>query len=186
MKTNQMAAALSHHQIFHKQEAMLLREFDTPMTATSELHSATSSTSSSAAASTQEAGLTAAVSLTMEAGLTAAQAEASALINGRVPQLQDWIDAWASASSTTSYNKEARMRQKKSEARISLGIRKRLRKQVRVIAEVLRAKHRQALTAATSITLAVDSGSRMWPGSDATVSIIRLLRWHLGCLPLWI
>ena len=84
---------------------MLLREFDTPMTATSELHSATSSRSSSAAAPTQEAGWTAAISLTMGAGLTVAQIGASAMLNGRVPQLQDWIDALASASSTTSSTK---------------------------------------------------------------------------------
>ena len=87
----------------------------------------------------------------------AAQAEAEALLKGRVPQLQDWIDAWASASSTVSFRKEARIRQKKGAARRSDGVRKRLRKQIRVIADVLRDRRRQALAAATSITLAVDS-----------------------------
>ena len=45
-----------------------------------------------------------------QAGLTAVPVvdepediEATALLKGRVPQLQDWIDAWASASSTISY-----------------------------------------------------------------------------------
>ena len=74
-----------------------------------------------------------------------------------MPQLKDWIDAWADASSTTSFLKQARIRQKKSEARVTLGLRKRLRKQIRVIAEVLRQQQRQALTAATCISLAVDS-----------------------------
>ena len=37
------------------------------------------------------------------------------------------------------------------------GVRQRVRKMVRVIAEVVRQKHRQALTAATSISLAADS-----------------------------
>ena len=78
-------------------------------------------------------------------------------MKGRVLQLKDWIDAWADASSTTSFLKQARIRQKKSEARVTLGLRKRLRKQIRVIAEVLRQQQRQALTAATCISLAVDS-----------------------------
>ena len=100
-----------------------------------------------------------------QAGLTAVPVvvdepediESTALLKGRVPQLQDWVDAWASASSTMSYRKEFKLRQKKSEARIGDGVRKRMRKMVRVIAEVVRQKHRQALTAATSISLAADS-----------------------------
>ena len=75
----------------------------------------------------------------------AEQAEAEALLKGRVPQLQDWIDAWASASSTTSYRKEDRVRRKRSQGRTSSNIRTRRRKQVRVIAEVIRDQHSQAV-----------------------------------------
>ena len=85
----------------------------------SELHSATNkiSTPGFAASSAREAGLAAV------ADLAAEQAEVSAWLKGRVPPLHKWIDAWAAASSTTSYPKEARGRQKNSEARVSLGVR---------------------------------------------------------------
>ena len=153
------AAVSNHHRSkFHRQAVLQLQALDAKTAASPKLCSAASesSTPELVASSTHQAGLTAVASFTIEEG-TAEQAKASTLLKGRVPQLQDWIDAWASASSTTSYLKESRIRQKKSEARVSLGIRKRLRKQVRVMADVLRDKHRQALTAATSISIAVDS-----------------------------
>ena len=161
LTTRQVAGAISNHNssAFHR-KAVLYH--------TSEIHAATCKTESRgpdlAASSTHKAGLTAAPSLTIEAvGLTTAtdeqatDEEAEALLKGRVPQLQDWIDAWASASSTTSYRKENRVRQKRSQGRTSANIRTRRRKQVRVIADVIRDQHRQAVTAATSISLAVDS-----------------------------
>ena len=159
MTTRQVAGAISNHNssAFHR-KAVLYH--------TSEIHAASKTESRGpdlAASSTEQAGLTAAPSLTIEVGLTTdeqatdEQVEAEALLKGRVPQLQDWIDAWASASSTTSYRKENRVRQKRSQGRTSSNIRTRRRKQVRVIADVIRDQHRQALTAATSTSLAVGS-----------------------------
>ena len=89
-----------------------LQALDTLTAASSELHSATTKTSASAlaASSPHEAGLAAVAGLTLEAGLAAEQPEASALLKGRVPWLQDWVDAWAAASLATSYLKEARIR----------------------------------------------------------------------------
>ena len=59
-----------------------------------------------------EAGSTA----NAEVGLSSAIAEidvaAKQLLKGRVPQLAEWIDAWASSTSTASYRKQERIKQK--------------------------------------------------------------------------
>ena len=168
LSTASMASMLSNHQCTssHRQAMRHFLNIDTPVASSQEAGLAAdvaTSSISSPLSSSQEAGSSTSLSAQaeVEAGLTAAQAaaqaEAEALLKGRVPQLQDWIDAWASASSTVSFRKEARIRQKKGAARRSDGVRKRLRKQIRVIADVLRDRRRQALAAATSITLAVDS-----------------------------
>ena len=93
------------------------------------------------------------------AGLAASEGDIDALtlLKGRVPQLADWIDAWASATNRTSYRKQERLKHKKGEVRKAVCLRKRLRKQVRILAEVTRTSIRQALTAARSITFAMDS-----------------------------
>ena len=96
-----------------KQAVLKLQALDTLAAASFEPHSATSksSTSAFAASSAHESGLTAVAGLT-KAGLTAKQADASALLKGRAPQPQDWVDALASAPSTTGYLKQPRVRQK--------------------------------------------------------------------------
>ena len=104
-----------------------------------------------------EAGPTAKPEVASSSAITEIDAEAEQLLKGRVPQLADWIDAWASSTSAISYRKQERMQQKKGEARKCLSVRKRLRKQVRVLAEVTRTTVRQALTAARCISFATDS-----------------------------
>ena len=83
----------------------------------------------------------------------------AALLQGNVPSAAEWRDAWAMLSETTSLRKCARVRRKQfsadadpTEART----RKRRRKQLCIMAEVLRAEIRDVLRNATSISLSLD------------------------------
>ena len=83
----------------------------------------------------------------------------AALLRGNVPSAEEWRDAWAMLSETSSLRKCARVRRKQklstndpTEGRL----RKRRRKQLCVMAEVLRVEAREVLRNATSISLSLD------------------------------
>ena len=97
-----------------------------------------------------------ALSIDVEASSTVDDAEAQALLEGRAPQLQHWIEVWALATSCIPHNNEANVKQTNN-ARIYLGVRNRLHKQVAAMSDVMRQEYRHALSAAKSIPLAVDS-----------------------------
>ena len=82
----------------------------------------------------------------------------AALLQGNVPTAIEWRRAWATLSERVSLRKDGRVQDKEhspEEAQANR-IRKRLRKQLLVMAEVLRAQIRQDLRRATSISLAID------------------------------
>ena len=71
---------------------------------------------------------------------------------GRVPQVKDWVDAWADSTSCVSFRKQQRLQRKRHE----LCLRRQRRKQVAVMAEVAREETRKRVREAESITLAID------------------------------
>ena len=82
----------------------------------------------------------------------------AALLRGNVPSAAEWRDAWALLSETSSLRKCARVRRKQfstDDTEVER-TRKRRRKQLRVMAEVLRMKIRDVLGNATSISLSLD------------------------------
>ena len=82
----------------------------------------------------------------------------AALLQGNVPTAIQWRHAWATVSERVSLRKDGRVHDKEhspAEAQANK-IRKRLRKQLVVMAEALRAQIRQDLRRATSISLAID------------------------------
>ena len=85
-------------------------------------------------------------------------AEDIEMLQGNVPSPAEWKDAWATVSETISLRKEARVFVKKTsgEAFIVNRRRKRHRKQLVVMAEVLRRQIRNVFRQATSISLALD------------------------------
>ena len=87
-----------------------------------------------------------------------ATAEDINILQGNVPSPAEWKDAWATVSETMSLRKEARVFVKKfsGEAFMLNRRRKRLRKQLVVMAEVLRRQIRNVFRQATSISLAMD------------------------------
>jgi hypothetical protein len=88
----------------------------------------------------------------------------AALLRGNVPSPAEWKDAWAEVSEAVSLRKIGRMTEKKAGTSGGGGggvyganrVRKRRRKQLRVMAEVLRRRIRKSLSRATSISLALD------------------------------
>ena len=89
-----------------------------------------------------------------------AQADA-ALLRGNVPSAAEWRDAWAMLSETTSLRKCARMCRKQfsTEDAGEMRTRKRRRKQLCVMAEVLRVRTREILRNATSMSLSLDESN---------------------------
>ena len=85
-------------------------------------------------------------------------AEDAALLKGSVPSPAEWKDAWAQLSEPLSFRKAARIFEKQlgTSACVSNRKRKLYRKQVCVMAEVLRNKIRKVLSQATCISLALD------------------------------
>ena len=82
--------------------------------------------------------------------------EEAEAFRGRVPQLPDWIDAWAENSSTMSYRKQERVALNKRALSPGLGcVRKQRQKLVACIAEELRGRQRKGLAEATSICFAI-------------------------------
>ena len=82
-------------------------------------------------------------------------APAADVWRGRVPQLEDWIDAWAECCAPVSFRQQGRVHVKKT-GPCSINCRKRRRNQLRIMAEVARRRARKRLREASCIALAVD------------------------------
>ena len=82
------------------------------------------------------------------------------LLKGNVPSPEEWRNAWSVLSETVSLRKGARMFEKQKKGKVISPLmnkkRKRYRKQLCVVAEVLRNRIRKVLREATSISLALD------------------------------
>ena len=82
------------------------------------------------------------------------------LLKGNVPFPEEWRNAWSVLSETVSLRKGARMFEKQKKGKVISPLmnkkRKRYRKQLCVVAEVLRNRIRKVLREATSISLALD------------------------------
>ena len=86
-------------------------------------------------------------------------AEDALLLKGNVPSPEEWRSGWSVLSETVSLRKAARIFEKQKGMVISPAFnkqRKRYRKQLCVMAEVLRIRIRKVLREATSISLALD------------------------------
>ena len=90
--------------------------------------------------------------------LVVASAEDAMLLKGSVPSPAEWKDAWAQLTEPLSFRKAARIFEKQLGTSDCVSNRKRkiYRKQVCVMAEVLRNKIRKVLSQATCISLALD------------------------------
>ena len=82
-------------------------------------------------------------------------ADDKSLLKGRVPQVDDWVDAWAESTEQVSFRKQARIWSKKWCAR-ARNLRQTRRKHVKIIAEVRRQDIREQLRRATCIGLYMD------------------------------
>ena len=82
-------------------------------------------------------------------------ADDKSLLKGRVPQVDDWVDAWAESTEQVSFRKQARIWSKKGCAR-ARNLRQTRRKQVNIIAEVRRQDIREQPNRATYISLSMD------------------------------
>ena len=78
------------------------------------------------------------------------------LLKGRVPQVDDWVDAWAESTEQVSFRKQARIWTKKGGCARARNLRQIRRKQLKIIAEVRRQDIREQLRRATSIGLSMD------------------------------
>ena len=79
------------------------------------------------------------------------------LLKGNVPTADEWQEAWSHLSETASLRKGGRIFVKRTRSMASgMRWRKRVRKQLVVLAEVIRKKVRGILRQATSIALALD------------------------------
>ena len=92
--------------------------------------------------------------LLLNGGNAGSELEAAAVqaFRGRVPQLEEWRDAWAESRNQIAFRKQARVAGLK-QSRQAVGGKTKLRKMVRVMAEVARKKIRKTLREATCITL---------------------------------
>ena len=66
------------------------------------------------------------------------------LLKGRVPQVQDWLSAWAESTEQSSFRKQGRLTGKRAE-RARKNVRRLRRKQVRLIADNRRMHVRKIL-----------------------------------------
>ena len=78
------------------------------------------------------------------------------LLKGRVPQGQDWLDAWSETTEHLAFRKQERLKNKKKNTHTSNNLRRTRRKQVRVIAETRREDIRELLGRAQFLSLAMD------------------------------
>ena len=83
-------------------------------------------------------------------------ADDKSLLKGRVPQVDDWVDAWAESTEQVSFRKQARIWTKKGGCARARNLRQIRRKQLKIIAEVRRQDIREQLRRATSIGLSMD------------------------------
>ena len=95
-----------------------------------------------------------------EAGKVVAETESDIfddrwLLKGRVPQVQDWLDAWAESTEQVAFHKQARILGKKGQLRHN-NLRRMRRKQIRVIAEARRSNIREQLREAQFISISMD------------------------------
>ena len=88
-------------------------------------------------------------------GAVAELADDKSLLKGKVPQVDDWVDAWAESTEQVSFRKQARIWSKKGCAR-ARNVRQIRRKQLKIIAEVRRQDIREQLRRATHIGLSMD------------------------------
>jgi hypothetical protein len=79
----------------------------------------------------------------------------SRVLKGRVPQCQDWIDAWAESTEQMAFHKQARVAAKKNTRKFN-NLRRIRRKQVRIMAETRRGDIRKQLGEAQFISLSMD------------------------------
>ena len=77
------------------------------------------------------------------------------LLKGRVPQAQDWVDAWVESTEQVAFHKQERLYGKKRALRWN-NLRRVRRKQVRIMAEVRRQDVRKRLREATCISFSMD------------------------------
>ena len=74
-----------------------------------------------------------------------------------MPQVDDWVDAWAESTEQVSFRNQARIRVKKGCVR-ARNLRQTRRKQRNIISEVRRQDIREQLRPATCIGLSMDEG----------------------------
>ena len=79
------------------------------------------------------------------------------LMHGKVPQLEDWVDVWAAVSTRMAINQMSKYNKKVGSGHKQRWQYQRARKQVAILAEVLRERTRKRLREATCITLALDA-----------------------------
>ena len=77
------------------------------------------------------------------------------LLKGRLPQVDDWVDAWAESTEQVSFRTQARISSKKGCVR-ARNLRQISRKQTKIVAEVRRQDIREQLMQATCIGLSMD------------------------------
>ena len=78
------------------------------------------------------------------------------LLKGRVPQGQDWLDAWAESTEQVAFHKQARLVGKKMLSRIQVNLRRIRREQVRIMAEARREVLRRQFGEAQFISVSMD------------------------------
>ena len=79
----------------------------------------------------------------------------NALLKGHVPQVQEWLDAWAESTEQIAFRKQARLAGKRL-VRTRRNLRQVRRKQLKVMAECRRRHIRQMLRKAQFISLSMD------------------------------
>ena len=77
------------------------------------------------------------------------------VLKGRVPQCQDWLDAWSECTEHISFRKQARVLANRGRLKLT-NLRKIRRKQIRIIAEVRREDIRHQLREAQFISISMD------------------------------
>ena len=87
-------------------------------------------------------------------------ADDKSLLKGRVPQVDDWVDAWAESTERVSFTKQARISSKKGCVR-ARNLRQIRRKQLKIIAEVRRQDIRAQSRRATCIGLSMDERRKL-------------------------
>ena len=88
-------------------------------------------------------------------GSSCCDLDGQGMLRGRVPQIADWVDAWAEGTEMVAFRKQQRLNTKRTSRRDS-NLRRIRRRQVSIMAEVRREQIRLDLRAAYAISLAMD------------------------------